>query len=128
MERESEIRRRRLAAALPSMEGFLVTRPPERADALTVAWDLRWRWGDLSADLESHAQYRAGASAWIDEAAAARELADRLLRCDRCMADLLALSRRSVGDCAAALRDAEESRITAAGGEKRGWRRRRKDC
>ena len=124
--RGSEILRRRVAAllketeALPSLESILATGLSERADAMTATWHARHRWHELGRDLESRVEYGSRRSTWAGVAASARELTGRLKRYDRCVADILALMRRSIADCAAALRDAEELRIEDARGSKLG--------
>ena len=119
--RENEFLRRRVDAllkateALPGLESFPSMLPAERAAAMSTAWDLRHRWESLAQDLESESQYRD--RDWTEVAAAARELADRARRYDRCAVDLVALCRHSVGDCVEALRKAELARLERAGAQ-----------
>ena len=114
---DSEVLRRQIALLLteteklPSITDVLNMTPAECADAITASWDLRYRWQYICDELDSKVSYGSGNNLWKNVAVTANELLTNLKRHDRCQVELLALTRRSVADCAAEIRKAEEVRF-----------------
>ena len=113
---DSEVLRRRIALLLtdteilPALTDIFNMTPAERADAITRTWDLRGRWHYICDELDSKVSYGSEKNLWKNVAVAADELLMNLKRHDRCQVELLALTQRSVADCAAEIRKAEEVR------------------
>ncbi len=104
---------------LPPLESLPVMAPSEQADAMTLAWDLRQRAGELSWNLNGESRNAPESNSLTEVAQASFELYERLKRYDRCAVDLLALSRRPVGGCAAQLQAAVDAMIEAQADENR---------
>ena len=100
-------------ATLPPLESLPAMAPSEQAGAMTLAWDLRQRAGELSWNLNCESRNAPESNSLTEVAQTSFELYERLKRYDRCGVDLLALSRRPVGDCAAQLQAAVDAMIEA---------------
>ena len=86
--------------------------PADRADTLTTSWDLRNRWRLLDIDIDYAAQVNEHREDWKRVSEASAELAEAIKRYDRILVELLAITRQSIVDGVAAVRKAEEDRIT----------------
>ena len=115
----AEMIRRRISslleatATLPPLESLPAMEPEQQADCMTQAWDLRHRAYDLSWELNWESRNTPDSSSLAEVARAVFELCERLKRYDRCAVELLALSRRSVGGCAAELQAAVDALVEA---------------
>lgn len=97
--------------ALPPLEKLPAMEPSELAAAMTTAWDLRQRAGELSWHLNDESRSAPENSSLRLAAQASFELYDRLRRYDRCAVDLLSLTRRPVTTCASDLQSAVDAMV-----------------
>ena len=104
---------------LPPLESLPAMEPAEQVEAMTAAWDLRQRAGELSWNLNCESRNAPQNNSLTEVAQASFELYERLKRYDRCAVDLLALSRRPVPICAAELQAAVDAMIEAQADENR---------